>query len=184
MRSQASFRKEMWIPSSRSVPTRSRPNRCAQQIVRSSAHHGARIDGRPGPGELPALRLIARRTGIAAYVWPIAECDRAGWGRGRLHRTLAEREQVRGPLDPADSKLDELSGSGEAIHPLDPIPGVGPRRWPPSGRSPPSSRPPRGCWPTAGARHGSTGRPRPTTAAGSPGAGPRRCASCWSRRPG
>lgn len=65
--------------------------------------------------------------GIAAHAKPIAACGLVELWRGRLHLTLAELEHVRGLLDQAEAKLDELAESDEAMRLLDTIPGVGPR---------------------------------------------------------
>jgi transposase len=65
--------------------------------------------------------------GIAAYARPIADCAAAELWRGRLHLALSELAHVRGLLDQAEKKLDELARADQAVQLLGTIPGVGPR---------------------------------------------------------
>ena len=65
--------------------------------------------------------------GIAAHARPLADCGPDQLWRGRLHLALTELEHVRGLLDQADHKLDELAKHSAAMKILDTIPGVGPR---------------------------------------------------------
>jgi transposase len=125
--------------------------------------------------------------GIAAHARPIAECGPAELWRGRLHLTLAELEHVKGLLDQAEGKLDELAKSDAAMKVLDTIPGVGPRTAEAVAAflpEPNGSRPASRCRPTAGSCPGSTSRPTPTIGGGSPSGGRRPCGSCWSSAPG
>jgi transposase len=65
--------------------------------------------------------------GIAEHAKPIAECDSLELWRGRLHLTLSELAQVKGLLDQAEKKLDQMAKTDAAMQILDTIPGVGPR---------------------------------------------------------
>jgi transposase len=65
--------------------------------------------------------------GIAAYARPLADCGPEELWRGRLHLTLAELGHVRGLLDQAEKKLDELAKADAGMRLLGTIPGVGPR---------------------------------------------------------
>jgi|SRR5262245_50267929 len=69
----------------------------------------------------------AGRAGIAEHARPIAECGPRELWRGRLHLTLSELEHVKGLLDAAENKLDEMAKTDGAMKILDTIPGVGPR---------------------------------------------------------
>jgi transposase len=82
--------------------------------------------GLPAPVGAKAWNATGR-AGIAALARPIAECGPEELWRGRLHLTLAELEHVRGLLELADAKLDELAKTDEGMKLLDTIPGVGPR---------------------------------------------------------
>ena len=65
--------------------------------------------------------------GIAAHARPIAACGPLELWRGRLHLALTELGYVKGLLDQAEKKLDELAKTNEGMKVLDTIPGVGPR---------------------------------------------------------
>lgn len=65
--------------------------------------------------------------GIATHAQPIAACEPLDLWRGRLQLALTELEHVKGLLDQAEKKLDELAKSNEGMKLLDTIPGVGPR---------------------------------------------------------
>jgi transposase len=65
--------------------------------------------------------------GIATHAQPIAECGPLELWRGRLQLALTELEYVKGLLDQAEKKLDELAKGNEGMKLLDTIPGVGPR---------------------------------------------------------
>jgi transposase len=65
--------------------------------------------------------------GIAAHARPIAECAAAELWRGRLQLALAELAQVKGLLELAERKLDELAKADEPTKLLQTVPGVGPR---------------------------------------------------------
>jgi transposase len=65
--------------------------------------------------------------GIAAHARPIAECSPVELWRGRLHLALTELGHIKGLLDQADTKLDQLAKSNDGMRILDSIPGVGPR---------------------------------------------------------
>ena len=65
--------------------------------------------------------------GIAAQARPIAACGPLELWRGRLHLALTELGYVKGLLDQAEKKLDELAKTNEGMKVLDTIPGVGPR---------------------------------------------------------
>jgi transposase len=65
--------------------------------------------------------------GMAQHARPLADCGPDELWRGRLHLALAELEHVKGLLDQADRKLDELARDDAAMRLLDTIPGVGPR---------------------------------------------------------
>jgi transposase len=65
--------------------------------------------------------------GIAAHARPLADCGPLDLWRGRLPLALAELEHVRGLLDQAGRKLDELAKGDAGMRILDTIPGVGPR---------------------------------------------------------
>jgi transposase len=65
--------------------------------------------------------------GMAQHARPLAECGPDQLWRGRLHLALTELEHVKGLLDQADQKLDELARDDAGMRILDTIPGVGPR---------------------------------------------------------
>ncbi len=65
--------------------------------------------------------------GIATHAWPIAACGPPDLWRGRLHLALTELGHVKGLLDQAERKLDELAQTNDGMKLLDTIPGVGPR---------------------------------------------------------
>lgn len=65
--------------------------------------------------------------GIAAHAQPLAGCGPVDLWRGRLHLALVELEHIKGLLDQAEKKLDELAKSNAGMKILDTIPGVGPR---------------------------------------------------------
>jgi transposase len=65
--------------------------------------------------------------GMAAHARPLAECGPLDLWRGRLHLTLSELEQVKGLLEQAEKKLDEMAQADAAVRLLETIPGVGPR---------------------------------------------------------
>jgi transposase len=65
--------------------------------------------------------------GIAAHARPLADCGPDQLWRGRLHLALAELAHVKGLLDQADRKLDELARTDVGTRLLETIPGVGPR---------------------------------------------------------
>jgi transposase len=65
--------------------------------------------------------------GLAQQARPIAECGPLDLWRGRLHLALTELAHVKGLLDQAEKKLDELAKSNAGMKLLDTIPGVGPR---------------------------------------------------------
>ncbi len=65
--------------------------------------------------------------GIAAHARPLPECGPLELWRGRLHLTLSELGHVKGLLDQAERKLDEMAKTNEGMKILDTIPGVGPR---------------------------------------------------------
>jgi transposase len=65
--------------------------------------------------------------GMAEHARPLAECTPDELWRGRLHLALAQWHHVRGLLDQADRKLDELARDDSAVRLLQTIPGVGPR---------------------------------------------------------
>jgi transposase len=80
-----------------------------------AAPHGAKAWNRVG------------RAGMAQHARPLAECGPDQLWRGRLHLALTELEHVKGLLDQADNKLDELAKADAGMRILDTIPGVGPR---------------------------------------------------------
>jgi transposase len=65
--------------------------------------------------------------GLATQARPIAACGPRDLWRGRLHLALTELEHVKGLLDQAEKKLDELAKSNAGMKILETIPGVGPR---------------------------------------------------------
>jgi len=65
--------------------------------------------------------------GIAQHARPLADCAADQLWRGRLHLALTELEHIKGLLEQADNKLDELARHNDAMKILDTIPGVGPR---------------------------------------------------------
>jgi transposase len=65
--------------------------------------------------------------GIAAHARPMTDCGPLELWRGRLHLALTELEHIKGLLDQAEKKLDELAKSNDGMKILDTIPGVGPR---------------------------------------------------------
>jgi transposase len=81
---------------------------------------------------LPAPRGVRAWTktglaGIASQARPMSDCPLAELWRGRLHLALTELEHVRGLLDQAEARLDELAKADEDTQILKSIPGVGPR---------------------------------------------------------
>jgi len=82
--------------------------------------------GLPAPRGVRAWSALGLE-GIAAHARPIAECGPLELWRGRLHLALTELGYVKGLLDQAEKKLDELARSDEGMKLLDTIPGVGPR---------------------------------------------------------
>jgi len=65
--------------------------------------------------------------GIATHARPIPACEPLELWRGRLHLALTELGHVKGLLDQAEKKLDELAKTNDGMKILDTIPGVGPR---------------------------------------------------------
>jgi len=65
--------------------------------------------------------------GIGPHARPLADCAPVELWRGRLHLALTELRHVKGLLDQADQKLDQLAQHNNAMKLLDTIPGVGPR---------------------------------------------------------
>ena len=65
--------------------------------------------------------------GMAQHARPLAECAADELWRGRLHLALTELEHVKGLLDCADQKLDELAKADAGTRLLETIPGVGRR---------------------------------------------------------
>jgi transposase len=65
--------------------------------------------------------------GIAAHAKPLAECTPVELWRGRLQLALTELAHVKGLLDVAEKKLDELAKHDAGTKVLESIPGVGPR---------------------------------------------------------
>jgi transposase len=65
--------------------------------------------------------------GLAAQARPLADCPPAELWRGRLQLALAELEQLKGLLQLAEARLDEMAKTDADMQILDSIPGVGPR---------------------------------------------------------
>jgi transposase len=65
--------------------------------------------------------------GIAAHARPLAACGPLDLWRGRLQLALTELGHVKGLLDQAEGKLDEMAEASEGMRILGTIPGVGPR---------------------------------------------------------
>jgi transposase len=82
--------------------------------------------GLPAPCGARAWTAVGL-AGIAEHAQPINECSRVDLWRGRLHLALTELEHVKGLLDQAEKKLDELAKTDDGMRILDTIPGVGPR---------------------------------------------------------
>jgi transposase len=82
--------------------------------------------GLPAPRGHQAWTEVGR-AGIAAHARPMAECGPLELWRGRLHLALTELGYVKGLLDQAEKKLDELAKTDGGMKLLDTIPGVGPR---------------------------------------------------------
>jgi transposase len=81
---------------------------------------------------LPAPRGVRAWTttglaGIALHARPVANCPVAELWRARLHLALTELEHIKGLLDQAEGRLDELAKEDEDTQILQSIPGVGPR---------------------------------------------------------
>jgi transposase len=82
--------------------------------------------GMPAPRGAKAWTQLGL-AGMAQHARPLADCAPDQLWRGRLHLALAELEHVRGLLDCADKKLDQLAKGDAATRLLETIPGVGPR---------------------------------------------------------
>ena len=65
--------------------------------------------------------------GMAQHARPLADCAPDELWRGRLHLALTELQHVKGLLDQAERKLDELAQDDAGVRLLESIPGVGPR---------------------------------------------------------
>jgi transposase len=65
--------------------------------------------------------------GMAQHARPLADCAPDELWRGRLHLALTELQQVKGLLDQAEHKLDELAKGDAGVCLLETIPGVGTR---------------------------------------------------------
>jgi len=82
--------------------------------------------GMPAPRGAKAWTQLGL-AGMAQHARPLADCAPDELWRGRLHLALTELQQVKGLLDQAERKLDELAKGDAGVRLLETIPGVGTR---------------------------------------------------------